>query len=111
MDLIGAMYHTVSVLTNAGATLGAGGQDNYSALLTTRCSLRAGGGSRNNAFAVIEGGNSWSITLRYQDAIWNAITMSMKFEIDGVTYTMQNWEKINDRRRGFIKFNVTTNAQ
>lgn len=110
MDLIGAMYHTVEVLVNSGGTLGAGGDDNYTTLLTTRGSLRASSGSRNNAFAVIEGGNSWTIITRYQDTIWNALRMSTKLQIDGVRYTMQSWERVNDNRRAYIRFNVTTNT-
>ena len=107
MDLIGEQYHVMMVLTNAGATLGAGGVDNYSALLTTRCSLRSGSGSRNNSFAEISGNSSWRIVCRYQDTLWNAITMSMKFQIDGVRYTLQSWEKFKERRKDMILFNVT----
>lgn len=102
------MYHTLTVQTNAGTVLGAGGKDVYTTLLTTRASLKEPSGSRNGAFMEIQGGASSTITTRYQQALWNALSMSMKLIIDGVTYTVQSWSLQKDNRKSFIVFNVST---
>ncbi len=107
MDLIGKQYHTLTVLINTPVGQGAGNRDAYTTLLTTRCSLDTSSGSRSGGFATIEGGSSCMITTRYQTALWSAITMSMKFEIDGIRYTLQGWERVSDRRKNLIRFNVS----
>jgi hypothetical protein len=109
MDMIGKMYHVLTVLVNNPTTLGAGAQDSYTNLLETRCSLKKSGGGRGLSFGEVAGNESSQIVTRYQDAIWNAIDMSMKFMIDGVTYTLAApAEKIQDKRKDYIKFTVNS---
>lgn len=110
MDLIGKMYHTLEVLSNTPTALGAGSQDDYDVLVTTRCALDESNGSRGNVLGIIQGGNSAMVITRYQDAIWNNTRMSSKLRIDNVLYTVQGWKRKEDKRRQYIEFEVSKNT-
>jgi hypothetical protein len=107
MDVAGSMYHTLVVMTNNGAQQGAGGRDNYTTLLTTRCALKGGDGSRSNDFLLIQSGSSYRIITRYQEALWSAASTSLRLDVDGIRYTVQSWKRIADKRKSFIEFSVT----
>lgn len=104
-DLIGLMRKSIQFRTNVGAAQGAGGKDNYSTLLTTRGYLEKSSGSRGLFAAEITQDSSWKLTVRYQSALWAAVAPSLKCIIDGVTYQVESWKKI-DEDRGYIEFRI-----
>lgn len=109
MDIIGKLYRTVTVSTNASSAADAGGghSDTYTDLLTIRAEIRPSGGGRSLSFGEIMGSDSYVITTRYQAALWAAINMSMKFTSEGLVYTLQSFDRKDDKRKAFIIFNVT----
>lgn len=94
---IGNLDKVVVFMVNNSTDLGAGGKDNYVALLTTRGYLTKGGGSRSSAFSDILSGESFTLYVRQQRLLTANLTTSLKAVINGQTYTMQGWEDIEDK--------------
>lgn len=94
---IGAFDKRVTFMVNNSSMLGAGGQDGYVDLVTTRGRLVKGGGGRNVSFGEIVGNESYTLTVRQQKILRDNISMSLKARIDGKVYTMQGWEDIEDK--------------
>lgn len=105
MDLIGDMRQSVTLCLNAPTSLGAGGRDNYGALLTTRGKLSKSSANRALTFGEIQGESSYTLVVRYQQAIDVNISISAKWLIDNVFYTIESWEKI-EQRNFYYKFRL-----
>lgn len=98
-DLIGEMRQSVKLCINVPTAQGSGAIDNYGILLTTRGRLRRSSGGRSLTFSEIEGNSSYTLITRFQQDIEANISISSKWLIDGVFYTVDSWEKV-----GEIKF-------
>lgn len=94
---IGRLRDVVLFRVNLGATAGAGGQDNYTDLLTTRGRLTRSSGSRSAQFGDIEIGESWTLVVRKQAKLTANLSTSLKVVVEGQTYTMQGWEETGNR--------------
>ncbi len=95
-DLIGQMRKSVQFCLNIPSSQGAGYTDNYGVLLTTRGKLEQSSGNRSLSFGEIEGRSSHTLIVRYQQAIEVNVSISAKWLIDGVFYTIESWEKIEE---------------
>jgi len=97
MDLIGDSRQVVTLCLNAATSQGAGGTDNYGALVTTRGKLAKSSGNRGLLSGEIEGNSSYTLTVRYQQAIAFNTSISAKWLIDNVFYTITSWDKVGER--------------
>lgn len=104
-DLVGQMKRKVQLCLNVPSSQGAGYTDSYGILLTTRGKLEQSSGNRSLVYGEIEGRSSHTLTVRYQRAIETNISVSSKWLIDGVFYTIDSWEKIGDENF-YYKFRV-----
>jgi hypothetical protein len=105
MDLVGQMRKVVYLCLNQPTAQGAGATDNYGVLLSTRGALKKYSGSRSLLLGEIEGQTSYELTVRYQVAIEQNISISSKFVIDNVWYTISFWEKV-DELNYYYKFRL-----
>lgn len=103
---IGNFNKTVTFLVNNSTDLGAGGQDGYVPLTTTRGFLRKSSGGRNNAFGDIQGDESWVLYTRQHKLLSDNLSMSLKVLIEGRVFTMQSWESMEDKHL-YYRFNIT----
>lgn len=81
---------------NIPTAQGAGYTDNYGILLTTRGKLEKSSGSRGLLSGEIEGNSSYNLTVRYQQAIDVNLSISSKWLIGGIFYTIDAWEKVEE---------------
>jgi hypothetical protein len=102
---IGKFDKVVVFKTDTPSDLGAGAEDNYTTLLTTRGRLERNGGGRSGAFADITGTESWTLWVRKQTALVNALSIAMKVEIEGYLYAVTGWEDIEERHF-YYKFSL-----
>lgn len=106
MDLIGKMDQICELLQNTPVVLGAGNQDQYTVLLTTRGFLKKMNGSRASITADILVENSWQLTVRKQNALVSALRADLKWRIGGKIYTIQTWQDIQEDHFYYL-FNLT----
>lgn len=106
MDLIGRMDKIVAFQVNNPVASGYGDRDVYTTALTTRGYLKAGGGSRDGSFQDIQGNQSWTLTVRKENALVAILGMSLKVLIESRTYTVQHFEDI-DEDHSYYKFALT----
>ena len=87
-------------------TTSGGGADSYATLVTTDGRLRKRSGNRGLQAGEVGFNSSWELITRYQDTIFNAYRSDMKVDIDGVRYTVQSCDKI-DEKRFWLRFDLT----
>lgn len=102
MDLIGEMDAICRLMANNPNPLGAGNQDAYTVLLSTRGKLRKRSGNRASVTADIIIQNSWTLTVRKQNALVQALRPDLKWEIRGEWYTVQTWEDLKEDHRFYV---------
>ena len=85
---IGKMRETVVFLQNTPTAKGAGFEDNYTTLLTTRGSLEDNGGDRSLSFGDVKDNSRMILTVRYQAALAAGLRSDTKVVINGDTYTI-----------------------
>lgn len=95
-DLLGQMRTIAKLCLNIPTSQGAGYTDNYGILLTTRGKLEKSSGSRSLLSGEIEGNSSYNLTVRYQQAIDVNLSISSKWLIGGIFYTIDSWEKVEE---------------
>ena len=95
-DMIGKMDAACELLQNTPVSLGAGNKDQYAILLTTRGYLKKMSGNRTGGLADIALDNSWTLIVRKQAALVNALRADLKWRIGGKVYTIQTWEDVNE---------------
>lgn len=101
------MRSSVVFKQNNPTALGAGQQDVYTDLLTTRGRLRKMSGRKDLSFAMIEGADNYELICRFQSALESALKANMKVFVDSVSFTIQSWEKI-DQLNHLYKFTLNT---
>jgi hypothetical protein len=105
-DLIGNMDKVVLFRTNSGAQLGAGGQDAYTDLLTTRGSLKKVSGRTGLSFGDILTSDTWTLIVRVQSALTAALSNSLRISIDSRSFKVDSWEDVNEDHF-YYKFTIT----
>lgn len=102
---IGKFDKVVVFKIDTPTNLGAGAEDSYTTLLTTRGRLERNGGGRSGGFADIVGTESWTLWVRKQTALVDALSIAMKVDIDGARFTVTGWEDIEERHF-YYKFSL-----
>lgn len=105
---IGEMRSVVQMLKNVPTIAGAGYEDHYGIIVTTRGRLRKSGGNRTLSFSEIVNAETYELIMRYQVAIDNDLRIDTKFLINGLVYTIDTWEtfeQINFYYRIIVKIN------
>ena len=95
---VGRLNKVVTFKSNTPTDKGAGAADSYATLLTTRGYLKKSSGSRGFSFGELSESSSWILITRYQQDIEDNLRMDMKLEIDGRTFTVTGWEKMEEKR-------------
>ena len=83
---------------NTPVQKGAGYEDSYADLITTRGGLRSLSSSRGFSFGEMLQTNSFELIVRFQTALESALRGDMKVVIDGRTFTIATWEKVGEKR-------------
>jgi len=96
MDLIGRSDKICELLQNTPVAQGGGNKDAYEVLLTTRGYLKKVGGNRSGGIGDILLDNSWSLIVRKQNALVQALRADLKWRIEDKVYTIQTWEDVNE---------------
>lgn len=104
MDLIGQMRQVVEFCLNAPVQAGAGQRDNYGILLTTRGRLKPLSAYREATSGEIQGDSGYELIVRYQQAIASTVSISSKWLIGGVFYTIHSWEKKDQETFLYYRF-------
>lgn len=104
-DLIGKMRDVCVLKSNATTDLGAGGLDNYVALLTTRGYLKKASGGRGVSFGDIAIGNTHTLIVRKSSQMTGSLRRDSKWEIKGRTFTINDYEEMEDPH--YYKFSLT----
>lgn len=99
------MRETVVFLQNTPTVKGAGFEDNYTTLLTTRGQLIDRSGSRGLSFGTIQDSNFLSLRVRFQAALAAALRSDTKIVISGVTYTFSTYALI-DQKKHLYEFQI-----
>lgn len=105
MSIVFNKKGTVVFKQNTPAQSGAGKSDSYATLVTTDGRLRKNTSNRGLQAGEMGFDNSYSLIVRYQDAIFNAIRSDLKVDIDSVRYTIAGWELQNEKRF-YIEFSL-----
>lgn len=95
---VGELKDIVVFKKNTPANLGAGAQDSYSTLLTTRGRLRKLSGSRSLSFGILDEHNSWELIVRFQTTLETNLRMDLKVTVGSRTFTISSVEKIGEDR-------------
>ncbi len=104
---IGTMRQVVRMLKNVPTDSGAGAIDHYGVIVTTRGLLRKQSGNRALSFAEIINSEGYEIWLRQEADITNNLRVDNKFLIDGLVYSMDSWELVNEVKFYYrIKVNI-----
>lgn len=103
---VGKMDKVVLFRINNSTQLGAGGQDGYADLLTTRGYFKQDSGSRDGAFADIQSGSSGSLTVRRQSLLTSNLSTSLQIVFDGRTFIVHSWEDVSEEHF-YYKFRIT----
>jgi len=95
------------MLKNVPTDSGAGAVDHYGVIVTTRGSLQKQSGNRALSFAEIINSEGYEIWLRQEADITNNLRVDNKFLIDGLVYSMDSWELVNEVKFYYrIKVNI-----
>jgi hypothetical protein len=95
---IGQLNKIVTFKLNTPTVKGAGKEDAYTTLLSTRGSMKQLSGSRQLAYGEISEGVRWELIVRFETYLEAALSMKLKVEYDSRTYTVDSWEKIGEKR-------------
>lgn len=101
------MREVVVFLTNTPTAKGAGWEDNFTTLLTTRGQLINDSNSRGMQFGSIEDNNRSTLRVRFQSALAAALRSDTKIVISGITYTMNGRPKLVDQRKHLYEFSIS----
>lgn len=104
--VIGKMREVVVFLQNTPVAKGAGYEDNYSTLVTTRGQLIDSGESRGLSFGAILDTETPKLIVRFQTALANALRSDTKIVINSVTYTMNGRPKLIDQKKHLYEFRL-----
>ena|SRR5213595_140483 len=102
----GLMVKICEFKTNSRPQKGAGTSDSYSTLLQCRGYLKKGSGSRvlNNGEVFFD--DSFTLITDFIQDLSDNLSSDLKVSIDGILYTVDAWEKI-DQKRFYLKFNLS----
>lgn len=95
--VVGQLKEIVRFDFNYPADLGAGFQDNYFELLTTRGYLKKLKGQRSNESGEIVNKGSYELWVRYQAYLENHLNAGLKIIIHGREYTIETYEKVEEK--------------
>lgn len=94
---VGQFRSRPTFLNNAPVANNSGGFiDNYVAFLTCWGKLRQNNGSRNLITGEIELNNTFTLTVRYQDALALNLKSNTQVTIDSRTFTIESTTKIEE---------------
>lgn len=103
MDIV--MDKIVAFRKNTPVAKGAGFEDGYATLVTTRGQLRKKSSYRNLQGGELGFNNQYELIVRYQQTIEDNMRSDLKVLIDSVTYTIAGWEKTGEKRF-YLKFDL-----
>lgn len=120
-DLIGRMDKTVKFYRNTSPDKQAGGNsDAYTLLVTTRGELKTQTGGRSGAFSEISANNSYVLTVRKQNALFEElhnplvrqglpmkVTVNEKVGLETLErrFTIQSWDNLQEDY-AYLRFNL-----
>lgn len=107
---IGKMREVVDFQVNQPFAVGAGWEDNYVNLLTTRGELRNDSGNRSLSFGEIVDTDSLTLIVRFQNNLANNLRTDTKIIIDSITYTFSSY-KLIDQRKHLYEFKIKCQQQ
>jgi hypothetical protein len=96
---------TTNATTNREAVTTGGQNDVYSDLITTRGRLRKKRGDRNLDFGLINSNDSYELICRFGTTLNAGIKSNGKVSVDGVLFTIQSWEVV-DQIKHWYKFQI-----
>jgi hypothetical protein len=98
---VGDMRQLCTLLINAPTRLTAGWQDNYSKsdAVKVHGSLQKKNGKRTLESGEVVLVSYWELKIRCLSEITSAIKPSSKWLIDGELYTIETWEKIDNKNK------------
>src|SRR4029078_8106665 len=102
----GLMTKICEFKTNSRPQKGAGTGNSYSTLLSCRGYLKQQSGTRTLNNGDVEFDTSFTLITDFIQSLFNSIEADLKVLIDGITYTVDAWEKI-DQKRFYLKFNLS----
>jgi SPP1 family predicted phage head-tail adaptor len=102
MDIV-KMNKVVVFEKSTPQDLGAGTEDSYSTVATTRGRLKNYENNRTLNAGEIQFFGTKELIIRYQDAIHVEIRNDSRILIDEVYYTIESWEKM-DEKRNYLRF-------
>lgn len=105
MDL-GQLNKVIVFKQNVPIQKGAGKEDVYTTLLTTRGSMVQKSSNRYLGYGEIKNGTSWECVTRWQEALDGLDFMKMKVEYDSKTFQITSVEKV-DEKRFYLKFGLS----
>lgn len=100
---IGELNKVVVFKQNNPIQKGAGKEDVYTTLLTTRGKMTQLNSSRGTQYGEISEGARWELIVRYETDLEDALSMKLKVEYEGRTFTVDSWVK-EDEKRFYYKF-------
>lgn len=103
---IGDLNKVVIFKQNTPVTKGAGKEDAYTTLLTTRGSMIQKSSSRGSNYGEISDGANWELIVRFQTALDGLDYMKMKLEYNSRTFQINSFEKIGEKRF-YLKFSLS----
>ena len=103
---IGKLNKEIVFKQNVPLTKGAGKEDAYTTLLTTRGSMVQKSSSRGSNYGEIYDAKNWECVTRWQEALDGLDFMKMKLEYDSKTFQITSVEKIGEKRF-YLKFGLS----
>lgn len=100
---IGSLRQVVRFERNVPTVLGAGKKDDYEEFLTTRGALSKIKGNRSLSFGEANIQNQWVLFVRFETALENDLSKSMRLLIDNIIFTIDTWSLVGQKRR-FYRF-------
>lgn len=95
---IGQLNKIVTFKQNTPIAKGAGKEDVYTTLLSTRGKITQLNSSRGTQYGEISEGARWELIVRFETDLESALSMKLKVEYSGRTFTVDSWEKIGEKR-------------
>lgn len=105
-DLVGKMDKVVLFRKNNSAALGAGAQDSYADLLTTRGALKKVRGNTGISFGDILTNDAYTLIVRKQSLLESNLSNSLRIFIEGRSFKVDSWENIEEDHF-YYRFNIT----
>ena len=95
---IGQLNKIVTFKENNPIQKGAGKEDVYTTLLSTRGKMTQLSSSRGTQYGEISEGARWELIVRFETDIESNLSIKLRVEYDSRTYTIDSWEKIGEKR-------------